>query len=564
MRPSNPSIRPGSSLPSPTRGGVAARVAEALLWLVLLSPWWFGLFALRADDGRLDVWVLIGGVASVVWMLWLRALPLRPRTLHLMLLPLVVVASIEWAMMLRFHTRLTTSYLTVAWINLHQYPEFLATFGAKWGAMLAGLLVVWYAAWRQLAPLPRVRAVRTLAITSVILSVAYGGMALRSLSKGADLDEALMDIAARESSAPVGLLMHAGAAAHAVNQWADVRRQRRSVAVQAQAQPDAAEVVVWFLGESARAESWSLFGYERDTTPNLSAMAKSGDIVAFKGWANSPHTWMSVTSMLSLKPIADLERMIGTPSIVKTFEAAGYEVHWLSTQKVDGFQGPIGEIAAETGRPRFFSGAWDEKLAEELAAVLAQPGPQRRFVVLHGKGSHFDYSRRYPEPWAKWQPTGPTGRERIVNSYDNSLRYTDEVLRQVIATLQSTHRRAVLVYASDHGESLMDDHKQLLGHAVGNSHDLSVPAFFWASAAMRTPSTTAKFEQARRHLSGLEPSRPMNSDLPHALLDLSGVSSPDLDLARSVFAPNYTTKDRWIIAHGDKQTVESLVRLPPR
>jgi glucan phosphoethanolaminetransferase (alkaline phosphatase superfamily) len=537
------------------------RAGEALLWLILISPWPLGVIAFR-DDIRADKLTVLGGVMCLVWVWWLRSLPLRPRMLHLLLLPFVVVSGVEWAMIARFHTRLTASYLNVTWINLHQYPEFLATFGLRIGVLMAVVLVVWFLAWLAIRGMPKQPRPRALMAATALLALTYGAGVLMQLRRGADLDEALVDVAMRETSSPVGVLFQAGVASYTLGRWADVRHQRQSVQVQAQADEGSADLVIFFLGESARAENWSLFGYARETTPAASALAASLDIVPFKGWANSPHTWLSVSSLLSLEPMADLNKMIGTPSIIRHFAAAGYEVNWISTQKVDGFAGPIGEIAAETGHPRFFSGAWDEVLDDELHKLIADNAVagKRQFVVLHGKGSHFDYSRRYPPGWERWAPAGASGREQLVNGYDNSLRYTDEVIRRVIATAEGSGRRAVLVYVSDHGESLLDDEKQLLGHAVGNRHDLSVPGLFWASTSMRSPEVLAMLGTAREHLNGkLAPLRLMSSDLPHSLLHLAGLKSPNLDVERSVFSASYREKDRWVVSHGDKQPVEHHV-----
>ena len=75
--------------------------------------------------------------------------------------------------------------------------------------------------------------------------------------------------------------------------------------------------------------------------------------------------------------------------------------------------------------------------------------------------------------------------EEVVNAYDNSIVYTDHVLARQIDLLQANASRfdSVLLYASDHGESLGEQGIYLHGmpYAFAPRVQKEVPMLFWTS-----------------------------------------------------------------------------------
>jgi glucan phosphoethanolaminetransferase (alkaline phosphatase superfamily) len=168
------------------------------------------------------------------------------------------------------------------------------------------------------------------------------------------------------------------------------------------------------------------------------------------------------------------------------------------------------------------------------------------FIVLQTKGSHFDFSRRYPAEFARFSSPAGSRRASLVDAYDNSVLYTDWFLAELINILDRQNLHATLVYTSDHGENLLDDDKQLLGHAVGNHHDLQTAAFMWFSQATRSAHAD-KISNAERHANA----RLSLSDLPHSLLDLAGIQTSQLDLRKSVFQSTFEPKLRSYYVRGE-------------
>jgi lipid A ethanolaminephosphotransferase len=160
-------------------------------------------------------------------------------------------------------------------------------------------------------------------------------------------------------------------------------------------------------------------------------------------------------------------------------------------------------------------------------------------LLLHAMGSHGPtYHRRVPPDHAVFQPTCSTERietcsdEQIVNAYDNSIRYTDYILDGLIAKLQArTDIDAVLLYVSDHGESLGENGLYLHGQpwVIAPAVQKKVPLLLWFSdqAEARLGVDAACLRRER--------DRPLSHDfVAHTLLGLGGVRTqvyrPALDI----------------------------------
>ena len=65
----------------------------------------------------------------------------------------------------------------------------------------------------------------------------------------------------------------------------------------------------------------------------------------------------------------------------------------------------------------------------------------------------------------------------LVNTYDNTIRYTDYVVSELINLLKSESGDSLMSFISDHGTSIYDDGKTIY---VGNTKsNYNIPLFFW-------------------------------------------------------------------------------------
>ena len=87
---------------------------------------------------------------------------------------------------------------------------------------------------------------------------------------------------------------------------------------------------------------------------------------------------------------------------------------------------------------------YDEALLKYLQEV---PSNQNNFVVLHLKGSHFNFINRYPESFTKW---GTAGKYELIPNYINSVAYTDFILQSAYQYAAEHLNLQAMLYFSDH------------------------------------------------------------------------------------------------------------------
>jgi glucan phosphoethanolaminetransferase (alkaline phosphatase superfamily) len=126
----------------------------------------------------------------------------------------------------------------------------------------------------------------------------------------------------------------------------------------------------------------------------------------------------------------------------------------------------------------------DPGIARFLSALLNERGGY--FIVVNKKGLHFHYHYRYPdEPaFTVWRPVmkasdpidiSAAGREKLVNTYDNGVRFqVDEFFRVLVS--ETTNQNYVILYTSDHGQTL-SEHGQAYTHMKPDKVIVDVPDF---------------------------------------------------------------------------------------
>jgi glucan phosphoethanolaminetransferase (alkaline phosphatase superfamily) len=139
----------------------------------------------------------------------------------------------------------------------------------------------------------------------------------------------------------------------------------------------------------------------------------------------------------------------------------------------------------------------DMQLVDTLKKILSQSG-DKKFIIIHGLGSHYSYSARYPDQFDIFKPSNKTITTKItnkkfkdvlINSYDNSIYYTDAVIDSVIRLVDKKNAFSSVTYISDHGEDLMDDGRSLTAHHQGSPptrYTAHIPFFVWYSPKLET------------------------------------------------------------------------------
>jgi lipid A ethanolaminephosphotransferase len=265
-------------------------------------------------------------------------------------------------------------------------------------------------------------------------------------------------------------------------------------------------VFVLVIGEAARAQNFSLYGYARETNPQV----RQDGVAAYPGARScTTYTTASLRCMLSHKGkngISGNDEPL--PSYLYRY---GIEVIWRTNN--------FGEPPLKVGRYETANEIrksckqdcarldYDEVLLHGLDTLLRNgKDDTKTLIILHQSGSHGpQYAKKYPPEFQRFKPTCQSvelqkcSATELINAYDNTIVYTDDVLHRVIQLLKSVKGRpTVMLYMSDHGESLGEGGLYLHGMptALAPEVQLAVPLLVWTSdefvrrgGRMKSPSS---------------------------------------------------------------------------
>jgi len=488
-----------------------------VLWSFLLSPLIVRTLA-NYQYSKIDLLVVYTLGMSVLWLLAIRFVSSSQFKVHIILLPFYLVAAIDLFLVLNFNSRLTAAYIYIGLTNYQEASEFLPTYWQPISVVLVVFILCYGAGLIGLhkRELYKNKGIFVLVVSALL--VGYGAYFYKTVKLNSFGKSAVMDLLAKDQSTPVGYLSQIALTANLYLGTENLIKRRRESDVKIISMSDQSniETIVFVIGESSRPQNWSLYGYNKETTPNL---GKQAGLFKFNQiCTTAPYTSFAVPSMLSLEPISDWDAIASTKSLVSIYRAAGYMTYWLSVQEVDSFGGIIPQIAAEAQYRQYFERSYDGALISEYEEILNKSDTQKKAIFIHVKGSHFEYSRRYPENFDKFKPSTDNFKDKITAEYDNSILYTDWLLSTIIDRLKSSKKPSVLFYSSDHGENMMDDSRGLLGHGIGNKYDLPVSAFIWASGNVSNPQSLKLLKLKAR-----ESQKISISSLSHTLLNITGV-----------------------------------------
>jgi len=312
------------------------------------------------------------------------------------------------------------------------------------------------------------------------------------------------------------------------------------------------QVYVLVIGETSRRDRYQIEGYGRPTNPRLSAIP---NLVALTNVV-TPWTWTdaSVPVIVSRKPATDRSRFFPQKSVVSLFKEAGFHTSWLSNQQRNSDSSPLGPPGAEADEAHYLNVAannvfgkttYDEVLVPALRAILARP-EKRQFVVIHLLGSHDLYEKRYPSAFDRWHGSAKDSgaddaRQRLNDTYDNSILYTDYVISEIIGLLKHEKALAGLYYVSDHGEGLLDGQCSQTGHGNTGYFNYPVAALAWLSDPY-----IAKYPQAAQNLRQHAGARLTTANTFDSLAGLAHITYRNANLAQNIFDPSFHETQRLV------------------
>ena len=305
------------------------------------------------------------------------------------------------------------------------------------------------------------------------------------------------------------------------------------------------KLLILVVGETARAQNFSLYGYNRETNPLLGKQ----DIITFAETSScGTATAISLPCMFSVldRKNFDVDDAKYMQNLMDLIKLSGYNAIWLEND--DGCKNVCHRITLEDmvaiQNPKHCEKGFcrDEVLLDGLEERL-KTLKGNTVIVLHTMGSHGPtYYKRYTDGFKKFQPTCDTSdlqkcsKEEIINTYDNTILYTDFILSSAIDILKKfSEYETGLIYVSDHGESLGENNLYLHGlpYAIAPDEQTKVPFLVWLSPQLKTSAKLDEICLKNKAEQGTH----SHDNLFHSVLGLldiqTKVYNPKLDIFQS-------------------------------
>jgi glucan phosphoethanolaminetransferase (alkaline phosphatase superfamily) len=309
--------------------------------------------------------------------------------------------------------------------------------------------------------------------------------------------------------------------------------------------------IVLIMGESLSSKYMSVFGFSEPTTPWLEAQSQQKNRFLAEGYSGGLFTDVSLPFFFNAIPKPNGLKQIGSgeTNIFRLAKENGYDTHFYSSQPNYGLSlmSMLGKGWIDHYDDAFsmtnnsYKGVLDGELLTWFNTVDLN---KKNLIVLHQTGSHMPYAERTPDDYK------PFGTDSDYAEYMNSVRYTDDLIKQVQTRLeQQAGEDWLLIMTSDHGQYVT---KTTAGH--GNFHHESnykVPIYI-------SSDKRSNIDLAKAALGGCE--RVFQIQLSHFLTEMLGFSYPTSpNCAKGYVAGSRLTGDNGFLKVDNSEEKESVI-----
>lgn len=301
--------------------------------------------------------------------------------------------------------------------------------------------------------------------------------------------------------------------------------QKEIILPDAQIVTDSKDILVLIIGESARTMNFSLYGYERNTNPLMTA----DSVTVLNARASNTNTIEAVKAMLSYKPSGNdlyeiLPNYLSRNGVDVIWRRSNWGTPPLHIEK-EYTKDDLKEMYPEADK------RYDGILFHGLKDQIMASDSNKIFIGIHTYTSHGPkYYSNTPDSLKVFTPECKTVEmanakyEEIINAYDNTILYTDHLVHSVIETLrQFPDRRSCVIFVSDHGESLGEGGLYMHGIPLNMAPEeqLDIPFIVWTSD---NSMTEVKEMDSVSHY-----------HIYHSVLDFLGMETPIFDESKNIF-----------------------------
>ena len=294
-------------------------------------------------------------------------------------------------------------------------------------------------------------------------------------------------------------------------------------------------VVVFVIGESLRNDHLQINGYERETTPYLMEEDNLVSLADIYGAECFTHT--SVPQIMTRADSANPQRAYDEQSFVTIFNDAGFRTTWIANQESVAtyayFMNECDTLIYVNGDKSVYTfDKWlDEDILPHLENELKDDNP-KQLHILHSIGSHWWYNSHYTDEFERYTPViksrvvSSNTQEEMINSYDNTILYTDYFIKETIDLIRD--KKSILIFLSDHGESLGEDGYYLHG---ADRPELHYPAaFVWYS-----DKYAQSFPDMIENLKDNSNKKYRSDYLFHSIIDAADITTEYIEPQLSIF-----------------------------
>jgi glucan phosphoethanolaminetransferase (alkaline phosphatase superfamily) len=313
------------------------------------------------------------------------------------------------------------------------------------------------------------------------------------------------------------------------------------------------EVYVLIIGESSRYSNWGINGYTRNTSPQLNRI--DGLISYSNVSACASQTILAIPIMCTRATPDNYSIWYREKSFLAAFKECNYKTYWISNQAKDtsAFENEADETIYLN--PNKHSNAhYDGDMLPILQKILERD-ESKVFIVIHTMGNHQNYWNRYPDKFDVFKPSPKQqikqkhgvvlnsikDRNTIVNSYDNSILYTDFFISSIIRMVEKTDSLSSVVFVPDHAENLCDDERQLYyrGRPIPTKYEAHIPMFIWLSDSYKStyPAKAQSFIAHKDRATSEE-------NIFYSMMDMCNIGYDGEDLTKSIASNTFSEKER--------------------
>lgn len=326
--------------------------------------------------------------------------------------------------------------------------------------------------------------------------------------------------------------------------------------------------LVLVIGESTTRNRMSIYGYGRNTTPQIEQFKKdNADFVVFNDVVSSrPYTIEILQQALTFADEKHPDLYLKTPSLINLMKQAGYKTFWITNQQTMTKRNTMLTMFSKQADEQFYmnndrnqsSRQYDESVFEPFKKVLAD-NAEKKFIVIHLLGTHMKYEFRYPKDGKydlfKDKESIPylldDDKVNVYNSYDNAISYNDYVTTTLFNIFKNSKENGFMLYFSDHGEDVYQTppHNVLGRNEKAPTKTMyTVPFMLWQSPTWVATHPNNYQAYVDRKFS--------TQDLIHTWSDLAGLSYNLYVPEKSIVNPNFHESIRWI---GDPYDKNGLI-----